>query len=585
MATFVSFVSSREPIFLYCFTARTMTYDSFVKDRLPAPELLPEFRFDLPELHYPDRLNAAAELLKGGAPDALAVVNEHGRWTYADLDEFSGRIARLLVEEHGLIPGNRVLLRGPNTYTMFAAWLGVLKAGAVVVATMPLLRPGEIATVIERAEISHAIVDSRFIGDFRQAAEQTHSVKYIMKYDGDYGRGELESRTASLQPLPPLDTGRDDPALIAFTSGTTGVPKGCVQFYRDILAPCDTFAKHLVGPKPGDVFLTSAPMAFTFGLGITLLFPLRFGAAAATIEHASPPEMLEAIAKFGVTHLGTAPTAYKAMLATEGAAPAPVRPELVEGLSSLSPSEEQDSPSTSSGQSALENALQTLHYCISAGEHLPEATWRAWKERTGIAITDGIGATEMMHIFVSAAGDDIRPGATGKAVPGYIATVLDDFDEPKNEGVGRLAIKGPTGCRYLDDPRQRDYVVDGWNVTGDTYRRDADGYYWYLARSDDMIVSSGYNIGAPEVENALLSYPAVAECAVIGVPCPERGQKVKAFVVLAAAVSPSDELVAELQAHAKQAIAPYKYPREIEFVDALPKTATGKLRRSELRSR
>jgi len=528
-----------------------VTVDSFVHDRLPPAELLPEFRFDLPEVQYPQALNAAAELLKGGATDALAVVNEHGRWTYRELDEFSGRIARLLVEEHGLVPGNRVLLRGPNCYTMFAAWLGVLKAGGVVVATMPLLRPGEIATVIERGAISHAIVDSRFIGDFRQAAEQTHHVKHIIKYDGDFGHGELETRTASLQPLPAVDTGRDDPCVIAFTSGTTGVPKGCVQFHRDVLAPCDTFAKHLVDPKPGDVFLTSAPMAFTFGLGITPMFPLRFGAACATLEQAGPPALLDAIVKHGVTHLGTAPTAYKAMLS----------------------------------QPSLDAALKTLRYCISAGEHLPEATWRAWQERTGIPITDGIGSTEMMHIFVSAAGDDIRPGSTGKAVPGYTATVLDADGKPLDEGVGRLALKGPTGCRYLDDPRQRDYVVNGWNVTGDTYRKDADGYYWYLARSDDMIVSSGYNIGAPEVENALLGHPAVAECAVIGVPCPERGQKVKAFVVLADFAEPSDELVKSLQDFTKERIAPYKYPRELEFVEALPKTATGKLRRSELRDR
>ncbi len=526
-------------------------YDSFVRDRLPPPELLPEFRFDLPEVQYPERLNCAGELLKGGTADALAVINEHGRWTYAELDDFSGRIARLLVEGEGLIPGNRVFLRGPNSFTMFAAWLGVLKAGGVVVATMPLLRPGEMATVIERAEISHAVVDSRFIGDFRQAVDQTHFVKHVIKYDGDYGRGELETRCASLDPLPPADTGRDDPCIIAFTSGTTGIPKGCVQFHRDVLAPCDTFAKHLVGPRPGDVFLTSAPMAFTFGLGITPMFPWRFGAAAATIEQGGPDKLLDAIAKFGVTHLGTAPTAYKAMLS----------------------------------QPALDEALKTLRYCVSAGEHLPEATWRAWKDRTGIAITDGIGSTEMMHIFVSAAGDEIRPGATGKAVPGYIATVLDDDGKPMDEGVGRLAIKGPTGCRYLDDERQKNYVVDGWNVTGDTYRRDADGYYWYLARNDDMIVSSGYNIGAPEVENALLSHPAVAECAVIGVPCPERGQKVKAFVVLARDAEPSDELAEKLKAHAKQQIAPYKYPREIEFVDSLPKTATGKLRRVELRNR
>jgi 2-aminobenzoate-CoA ligase len=528
-----------------------MTYDSFVRDRLPPPGLSPEFRFDLPELHYPERMNAAAELLKGGAADALAVLNQHGRWTYADLDTFSARIARLLVEDEGLIPGNRVLLRGPNSYTMFAAWLGVLKAGGVVVATMPLLRPGEIATVIERAQISHAIIDSRFIGDFRQAVEQTHFVKHIVKYDGDYGKGALETRCGSLKPLPPADTGRDDPCIVAFTSGTTGIPKGCVQFHRDVLAPCDTFARHLVGPKPGDVFMTSAPMAFTFGLGITPMFPLRFGAASATMEQASPPALLDAIARFGVTHLGTAPTAYKAMLS----------------------------------QPALDEALKTLRYCISAGEHLPEATWRSWKDRTGIAITDGIGSTEMMHIFVSAAGDEVRPGSTGKAVPGYIATVLDADGNPLDEGVGRLAIKGPTGCRYLDDERQRNYVESGWNVTGDTYRRDSEGYYWYLARSDDMIVSSGYNIGAPEVENALLSHPAVAECAVIGVPCPERGQKVKAFVVLALDTEPSDALVADLQAHAKATIAPYKYPREIAFVGSLPKTATGKLRRSELRER
>jgi 2-aminobenzoate-CoA ligase len=295
--------------------------------------------------------------------------------------------------------------------------------------------------------------------------------------------------------------------------------------------------------------MTSAPMAFTFGLGITPMFPLRFGSASATIEQASPPALLDAIAKFGVTHLGTAPTAYKAMLS---------HPQ-------------------------LDDALKTLRYCISAGEHLPEATWRAWKERTGIAITDGIGSTEMMHIFVSAAGDEVRPGSTGKAVPGYTATVLDLDGNPLDEGIGRLAIRGPTGCRYLDDPRQRDYVENGWNVTGDTYRRDADGYFWYLARSDDMIVSSGYNIGAPEVENALISHPAVAECAVVGVPDAERGQRVKAFVVLASNASASDALVAELQTHAKSRIAPYKYPREIEFVEALPKTATGKLRRSELR--
>jgi 2-aminobenzoate-CoA ligase len=524
-----------------------MTYDSFVRDRLPQADQQPEFLL----LDYPERLNAAAELLKGGRLDDLAVANAHGRWTYAELDDFSGRIARLLVQEQGLIPGNRVLLRGPNGYTLFAAWLGVLKAGGVCVTTMPLLRPGEIATVIDTAEISHAIVDSRFVGDFRQAMEQTRHVRHLVKYDGDHGQGELETRCAKLVPLPPVDTDRDDPALIAFTSGTTGIPKGCIQFHRDILAPCDTFAAAHFRMAPGEIAMTSAPIAFTFGLGATLMFPLRFGAASATIEQPSPPAMLEAIARHGVTHLATAPTAYKAMLS----------------------------------QPALDEALKTLKCCLSAGEHLPKAVWQAWKDRTGISIVDGIGSTEMMHIFISESGDAIRPGSTGRAVPGYEATVLDAEGISLAEGEGRLAVRGPTGCRYLDDPRQKNYVEGGWNLTGDTYRKDADGYYWYVARSDDMIVSSGYNIGAPEVENALLAHPAVADCAVIGVPCPERGQKVKAFIVAAANVTPDEALISELKNFVKATIAPYKYPREIEFVDALPKTATGKLRRVELRSR
>ena len=520
--------------------------DRFVEDRLPPPEQLPDFNL----LDYPKRLNAAAELLRGGAPDDLAVINTHGRWTYRQLDEISGKIARLLVDD-GLIPGNRVLLRGPNSYMMLAVWLGVLKVGGVAVATMPLLRPGEIATVIDRAEISHAIVDSRFIGDFRDAMDQTRHIKHLVKYDGDYGHGQLETRIATLDPLPPVDTAADDPALIAFTSGTTGIPKGCVHFHRDILAPCDTFAKAHFACGPGDIVLTSAPIAFTFGLGATLLFPLRFGAATATLEQASPSAMLETIAKFDVTHLATAPTAYKAMLA----------------------------------QPELDAALKSLTTCVSAGEHLPQAVWQAWKDRTGLSIVDGIGATEMMHIFISASGDGIRPGSTGQAVPGYTAAILDAEGNEIAEGEGRLAVKGPTGCRYLDDPRQADYVAGGWNITGDTYRRDADGYYWYLARSDDMIVSSGYNIGAPEVENALLGHPAVTECAVIGVPCEERGQKVKAFIVLADFAEASDELANKLKAFVKDQIAPYKYPREIEFVDSLPKTATGKLRRVELRNR
>ncbi len=516
--------------------------DTFVRDHLPPADQQPEFRL----LDYPDRLNASAELLKGGKPDDLAIVNAHGRWTYAQLDALSGRIARLLVEDEGLVPGNRVLLRGPNGCGLFACWLAVLKAGGVAVTTMPLLRPGELATVIDKAEVSHALCDSRYIGDLREAAEQGRFLKHIVKYDGDFGQGDMETRSAHMEPLPAVDTAQDDPALIAFTSGTTGEPKGCVQLHRDVLAPCDTFAKAHFPMKPGDIVLTSAPVAFTFGLGATLLFPLRFGAATATVEKATPPELLDAVAQFGVTHLATAPTAYKAMLSAP----------------------------------ALPKALKSLKACLSAGEHLPKATWEAWKEATGISIVDGIGSTEMMHIFISESGENIRPGSTGRAVPEYEATILD----PDENGEGRLGVKGPTGCRYLADDRQANYVEDGWNITGDTYRRDEDGYFWYVARSDDMIVSSGYNIGAPEVENALLAHPAVAECAVVGVPCPERGQKVKAFVVPSAFAEGSAELAEGLKAFVKDRIAPYKYPRDIEFVDALPKTATGKLRRVELRN-
>ena len=519
--------------------------DTFIRDHLPPPEAQPEFLFDLPELHYPERLNAAVELIDKGDPDALAVLNDAGAWTYGRMKDLSDRIARLLVEGEGLVPGNRVFLRGPNTAMLFAAWLGVLKAGGVVVATMPLLRPGEIATILERARISHAIVDSRFLADF----EASGGVGSLLTYDGDSGTGALERRLETVAPgFAPVDTHRDDVALVAFTSGTTGNPKGCVHYHRDILASADSFARYVLKPRPDDRWACSAPMAFTFGLGMILIFPWRFGGTAVTIETPGPKPLLDAIARHKVTTLATAPTAYKAILGMVG-----------------------------------EADLATLRTCVSAGEHLPAATWQAWHEATGIRIVDGIGATEMMHIFISASGDDIRPGATGKAVPGYVATVLDEESRPMATGTGRLAIKGPTGCRYFDDPRQANYVIDGWNVTGDTYRKDEDGYFWYLARSDDMIISSGYNIAAPEVENALYSHAAVQECAVIGAPCPERGQKVKAFVVLAPSYAPDAGTVALLQDHVKAEIAPYKYPREIAFVDALPKTATGKLQRFALR--
>jgi 2-aminobenzoate-CoA ligase len=532
------------------FEMKSAHVDMFVRDRLPPPEMQPDFLFDLPELRYPEGLNAAVELIAGGRADAPAVINAAGTWTYGEIRDLSDRIAQLLVEEEGLVPGNRVLLRGPNGAMLFAAWLAVLKAGGVLVTTMPMLRPGEIATILDRAQVHHAIVDSRFVADFVTAADETSLIRSLLTYDGDTGGGPLEARLTRTEPgFDAVATHRDDVAMIAFTSGTTGRPKGCVHYHRDVLASADSFARHVLKPEPGGRWLCSAPIAFTFGLGMQLIFPWRFGGAAVTLEAPGPKPLLEAVAKFGVTHLATAPTAYKAMLGMLG-----------------------------------EHDVSSLATCVSAGEHLPAATWHAWREATDLSLVDGIGATEMMHIFISASGGDIRPGATGKAVPGYRACVLDEAGVPLPQGTGRLAVRGPTGCRYFDDPRQADYVQGGWNVTGDTYREDEQGYFWYVARSDDMIVSSGYNIAAPEVENALYSHPAVAECAVVGVPCEARGQKVKAFVVLAEGHGPaSPELAGVLQDHVKGAIAPYKYPREVAFVAALPKTVTGKLQRFALK--
>lgn len=524
--------------------------DHFVRAALPPAGEQPAFLLDFPGLDRRPRYNAAVELIDRGMPDRVAVENARGRWTYRQMSDASDRIARLLVEEEGLVRGNRVFLRGPNTATMFACWLGILKAGGVVVATMPMLRGGEIATILERARVSHAIVDSRSLADFAVAADRSPTLRHVLTYDGDLGTGALEARLAAVAPgFAAVDTRADDPALIAFTSGTTGMPKGCVHFHRDILAPADTFARHILDPQPGDRWLCSAPIAFTLGLGMQLIFPWRFGGTAITSEASTPEALLETVVAFGVTTLATAPTAYKALLTARPAMPA--------------------------------TALRT---CVSAGEHLPEAVRQAWHAATGITLINGIGATEMMHIFISARPHEVRPGATGRAVPGYEATVLDADNRPMAVGVGRLAVRGPTGCRYLDDARQSHYVIDGWNVTGDTFRRDEDGYFHYVARSDDMIVSSGYNIAAPEVENALCLHDAVMECAVIGVPCEQRGMRVAAFVVPAPGWSADAALAKTLQDHVKAVIAPYKYPRIVTFVDALPKTPTGKIQRFALRA-
>ena len=527
--------------------------DTFASDNLPPREAWPELVFDLPELRYPERLNAARALLDdmavGVADDRRCVHTDEGVWSYGDLFEKANRCARVLVEDMGLVPGNRVLLRAPNTPMLIATWFGVLKAGGVVVATMPLLRAGELATIIHKAQISHALTDARLTEDLETARAGQPVLSNVMTFGPG---GELEARMETKPPhFETVETAAEDVALVAFTSGTTGDPKGCIHFHRDILAVCDTFARHLLDPQPDENFTGTPPLAFTYGLGGLLLFPMRVGASTTPIAQPGPEALLGAIETHGVTTLFTAPTAYRALLDMVG-----------------------------------NTDISSLRKCVSAGETLPRATSDSWFERTGIRIVDGIGSTEMLHIFVSAAGDDIRPGSTGKPVPGYTAMVADDNMRPLPPGeVGRLAVRGPTGCRYLADPRQAKYVIDGWNVTGDAYKMDEDGYFWFQARTDDMIVSSGYNIAGPEVEGALMQHDAVGECAVVGVPDEERGQVVKAFIVTREGATSSGSLIGELQDFVKSRIAPYKYPRAIEFVDALPKTQTGKIQRFKLRER
>ncbi len=521
--------------------------DSFCRDHLPPTDQWPELTFGLPELQYPDRLNCATALLD----DVIAV---HGAdrpclhspgavtWTYADLLAAANRIAHVLAEDLGIVPGNRVLLRGPNNPWLTACWFGVLKAGGVVVTTMPLLRAGELATIHEIARLDLALVDERFLAGTEGLADAGVPV---LAFGGESGLAPLTTGKPATHT--DVATSSDDVALLAFTSGTTGRPKATMHFHRDVLAICDTFSRHVLRPTPDDVFTGTPPYAFTFGLGGVLLFPLHAGASTVLVEKATPVELAAIIDEFGVTTCFTAPTAYKAMLAAGAAVP-------------------------------------SLTTAVSAGEHLPASVWQAFLDATGVRIIDGIGATEMLHIFVSAAGDDIVPGATGRAVPGYVATVLDEQGAEAPPGVpGRLAVKGPTGCRYLDDARQRGYVQDGWNITGDTFVRDEAGYFFYQARSDDMIISSGYNIAAPEVEEALLKHPDVAECAVVGVPDEARGSLVKAYVVLVGDVAGDEAKRHELQDFVKSEIAPYKYPRALEFVGALPRTATGKLQRFRLR--
>jgi 2-aminobenzoate-CoA ligase len=527
--------------------------DTFARDHLPSPELQPEFLFDLPELQYPEHLNCVTELLnkaiERGWGSRIALRAPGVTWTYQDVLDRSNRIARVLTEDFRLEPGNRVLLHGFNNPMMVACWFGIVKAGGIVVATMPLLRAKELTDVVTKAEISHALLDSRLASELENALPNCPSMTVLCRF-GNTDPDGLESRMASKPSgFTNVDTHRDDVVLIAFTSGTTGKPKGCVHFHRDVLAICDTFAKHTLKANADDVFTGSPPLAFTFGLGGIVLFPMRIGASSVLLEKAAPEWLLPAIAEFKISVVFTAPTSYRAMA----------------GM-------------------AREHDLSSLRKCVSAGEALPAATRTLWREATGIELIDGIGATEMLHIFISADEIEARAGATGKPVPGFTACVIDDEGNALPPGkVGRLAVKGPTGCRYLADDRQRNYVQNGWNVTGDAYMIDQDGYFVYQARTDDMIISSGYNIAGPEVEGALLQHASVAECAVIGAPDAERGQIVTAVVVLRAGLTPSSELARELQDFVKQAIAPYKYPRAIEFREALPKTQTGKLQRFRLR--
>ncbi len=523
--------------------------DTFCRDRLPPQDQWPEFRFDLPELNYPERLNCAAELLDATAArhgaDRPCLHSLTGTWTYGETVHRTNQLAQVLTEDFGLRPGNRVLLRGPNNPWLAVAWLAVLKAGGVVVTTMALLRPREITTITGMTEPTLAICDHRFADDLAAGAPGLTTLIY-----GGDGADDLVARCAAKNgTFTPVEVAADDVAMLASTSGTTGQPKVAMHFHRDVLATADTFSRYLIKPDRDDIFTGTPPLGFTYGLGGLLLFPLRAGASTLLIERATPAELAEAIAAHGVTVLSTAPTAYRAMLAAGKA-----------------------------------SALKNLRRCVSAGEHLPQSVWDEFRQATGISIIDGIGSTEMLHVFIAAADDDIRPGSTGRAVPGYRAMILsEDGNEVPDGQPGRLAVQGPTGCRYLSDERQRVYVQHGWNLTGDIYVRDADGYYWFQARSDDMIISSGYNIAGPEVEEALLGHPDVLEVAVVGAPDPGRGMLVQAYVVLREGVPPDAAKVAELQDFAKASIAPYKYPRVVEFVPELPKTISGKTQRFRLR--
>jgi 2-aminobenzoate-CoA ligase len=528
--------------------------DTFARDHLPPAEQWPVLEFTTPDLQYPERLNAAVELLdetiRTHGPDRPALRTPDGTlWTYGELLTRTNQVAAVLTEDLGLVPGNRVLLRAPNTPWTVAAWLGVLKAGGVVVTTMAALRARELGPIVEKTRPSIALVDHRFVQDVHAVRDTVAPDLVVVPFDGDTEDDLARRTTAKSGEFTAADVAADDVALFGPTSGSTGVPKITTHFHRDVLSIDNTFGRHLLRLDPDDVVACTAPFAFTFGLGMLVVFPLRAGACALLTEAATPVQLAEIVEEHGVTVLATAPTAYKQVI-----------------------------------KSGNLGRLRGLRKAVSAGEHIAQDVWEAIRDELGLQVIDGIGATEMLHIFISAAGDDIRAGSTGKPVPGYRAAILGPDDRPVPPGTeGRLAVIGPVGCRYLDDERQLGYVVDGWNVTGDTFVQDEDGYFFYRARTDSMIVSSGYNIGAPEVEAAIDAHPDVVEVGVVGEPDAERGSVVSAFVVLREGVVGDDAKVREIQDHVKATIAPYKYPRRVRFVDRLPRNTSGKLQHFKLR--
>jgi 2-aminobenzoate-CoA ligase len=528
--------------------------DTFTRDNLPPRDQWPEFL--LSGFDYPERLNIGVELtdrmVERGFGDHVALIGNGRRRTYKELADWTSRLAHALVEDYGVKPGNRILIRSANNPAMVACWLAATKAGAVVVNTMPLLRSGELSKIVDKAEISVALCDTRLMDEMVACAKTSGFLKKVIGFDGTANFDAELDRIALDKPVifEAVKTGRDDVALLGFTSGTTGVPKATMHFHRDLLIIADGYAKEVLGVTPNDIFVGSPPLAFTFGLGGLAVFPLRFGAAATLLENASPPNMIEIIEKYRATVSFTAPTAYRAMMKA-----------MDEGAD-----------------------LSSLRAAVSAGETLPAPVFEEWTKKTGKPILDGIGSTEMLHIFITNRFGDAAPGTTGRSVTGYEAMIVDDdMNEVPRGEIGRLAVRGPTGCRYLADERQRVYVRDGWNLTGDSFIQDDNGYFHFAARSDDLIISSGYNIAGPEVEAALLAHDDVAECAVIGTPDEARGEIVEAYVVVVKGVARDALTVKRLQDHVKATIAPYKYPRSVKFIDALPKTETGKIQRFRLK--